>query len=68
MELQLRKGDVTVSSKVFRFLLAFAIILLTFGLLYDPLPQMMEGIHHIYTSPDGLITDYVELAGIGAPL
>ncbi len=66
MELQLRKGDVTVSTMVFRFLLAFAIILLTFGLLYDPFPQLVEGIHHIYTSPDGLITDYVELAGIGA--
>lgn len=44
----------------------FAISLIVFGLLIDPLPIIWQGLIEIIKSPSVLISDYMEIGGVGA--
>ncbi len=54
------------SEKVFYLLLVFTASFCTFGLLVEGPTHALNGMAKIIVSPGGLITDYIELAGIGA--
>lgn len=44
----------------------FAISLVVFGFLVDTPKEIFEGLYKIVKAPDGLITDYIGVGGIGA--
>lgn len=56
----------TYNLPLFPLTAVFSLILIVFGLLQDPLPQLLDGLKIILTAPDVLITDYIALGGIGA--
>lgn len=44
----------------------FGLLLVLFGLLQAPFPDIMDGLKQIIVTQDVLITDYIALAGLGA--
>lgn len=52
----------------YRILLAIAIYLLFTSLFFDQPRDILKGLKIILISPSALITDYFELAGVGASL
>ena len=48
------------------FLLLFGLLLILFGLTLDTLPGIYRGLIKIIIEPDYLITDYIEVGGMGA--
>ncbi|MEA4880396.1 MAG: DUF1576 domain-containing protein [Synergistaceae bacterium] len=48
------------------FLLLFGLLLILFGLTLDTLPGIYRGLIKIIIEPDYLITDYMEVGGMGA--
>lgn len=48
--------------------IAFSILLMTLGLTLDAPSNILPGLYHIVTMQDLLITDYVQIAGVGAAL
>lgn len=48
------------------FLLLFGLLLILFGLTLDTLPGIYRGLVRIIIEPDYLITDYIEVGGMGA--
>lgn len=52
--------------KEFVIFCVFPLYFLLMGLVLEPLPEILEGLVVIIREPDFLITDYVELGGMGA--
>ena len=48
------------------FLLLIGLLLILFGITRDSLPEIYEGLRKIIVEPDYLITDYMEVGGMGA--
>ncbi len=64
--LTLRYKTENSSDCVFTILLLIALSMLIFGLISSPLEDIAWGLMEILTQPDGLITDYIGLACMGA--
>lgn len=56
-----------VSEKIkYRLVLAYSLMLIGMGCLFDPLSTIFRGLWTISLSSNVLITDYIEIAGLGA--
>ncbi len=56
-----------VSEKIkYRLVLAYSLMLIGLGCLFDPLSTIFRGLWTISLSSNVLITDYIEIAGLGA--
>ena len=65
-KLTLRYRPENSSDCVFTILLLIALSMLVFGLISSPPKEIAWGLVEILTQPDGLITDYIGLACMGA--
>lgn len=54
--------------KIFHATIAVAVLMMLLGLLLDDPSNIPAGLYHIVTMQDLLITDYVQIAGVGATL
>ena len=61
-----RLKDYIIKNKVFTFLCIYLLILFVFGLCVTPFGQILDGLWTIFKTPDILITEYFELASVGA--
>lgn len=63
----IRQNRIEVSNRTkYLFLYLFALSFLVFGFLTDTPDNIAKGLYSIIRSPDILITDYIEVGGIGA--
>lgn len=64
-KLDLRKALVGKNGRFF-FLFSFGALLCLFGLTRDTVPGILSGLWRIIVEPDYLITDYIDVGGVGA--
>ena len=58
--------DYILKNKIFVFLCLYLLVLFVFGLCVTPFNDILSGLWTIFKTPDILVTDYFELASVGA--
>ena len=59
---------VTTDRQLYRYLIAFTLILFGTAFIFNSPLEIWQGNITIFTSPSNLVTDYFEIANIGAAL
>lgn len=60
-----RAADVSDNLKYF-WVIGYALLLITFGLLIEPPREIVSGLWTIMTSPGNLLTDYMAISNVGS--
>ena len=63
---RVRKGIAGPDNALFKWLLAFGLLLMAAGFLFQPARNMLEGWGRIVLSPGLLLTDFMAVGGVGA--